>query len=96
MKAKKWKKNKILYHEHMLPKMYNFRFSLALGLCITGFLICITIFVLVYKNTQHQTHVKETSMTVLPIKQETKKEANFIAVGDIMLSRTVADKAKKS
>ena len=74
-------------------KSWNIKLFLAVSLALTGFLVCITTFVMMYEWLRHQPlFIHLVSAEVQPKKQT----VNFIAVGDIMLSRNVARHAEKA
>ena len=75
-------------------KVLNIKLFLAIGLAATGFLVCITIFVITYNDLRSG---KGPAASIMSQETGAQKQAvNFIAVGDIMLSRNVAHHAEKS
>lgn len=74
-----------------MKKRLNIRLFLALSLTMTGFLVCITAFSMSYKILSLKKYPE--AWNIIP--QNIAKKVNFIAVGDIMLSRNVARHAEK-
>lgn len=66
----------------------DFKIGLSLGLTLLGFLVSIGVFAMSYRA--HQKPYPEAQTIV------EEEKVNFIAVGDIMLSRLVARKTEKS
>lgn len=73
-----------------MPSSFSPRFFFSVALTVTGFLISVTIFAMVFK-----THFYKPYPDAQPIPEEVRK-ADFIAVGDIMLSRLVARRAERA
>ncbi|MCB9806961.1 hypothetical protein H6768_03645 [Candidatus Peribacteria bacterium] len=69
----------------------NIKLFLSIALTITGFLVCITAFSSSYKilSSAHYPEAQDR------VENSAIKKVNFIAVGDIMLSRNVARHAEK-
>lgn len=72
-----------------MPHTIDFKIGFSLGLTIVGFLMTIVVFSMSYRAYQ-----KPYPQGQEIVNEEQK--VNFIAVGDIMLSRLVARKAEKS
>lgn len=73
----------------MLKKEFDIRFFLSCGLTIIGFLVSITVFSIFYKAYFYQPYPEGRIIS------GEVQQVNFIAVGDIMLSRNVARHAEK-
>ena len=73
----------------MLKKEFDIRFFLSCGLTIIGFLVSITVFSIFYKAYFYQPYPEGRTIS------GEVQQVNFIAVGDIMLSRNVARHAEK-
>lgn len=72
----------------MVQKRLNIKLFISLGLTMTGFLMSLTVFSMVYKIHFYKPYPEARN-----ISGEIQR-VNFIAVGDIMLSRNVARHAE--
>ncbi len=73
----------------------NIRLFLAIGLSVTAFLVCITAFVMMYDGLRREPLIIQLISSEKSEQKAKTEETNFIAVGDIMLSRNVARHAEK-
>ena len=76
-----------------MPKKLDIKLFLAVGLMLTGFLVCIVTFTRVYRSYFWSAYPE--GQTIVDDSAKTQK-VHFIAVGDIMLSRSVAAHAEKA
>lgn len=74
----------------MVQKQLNIKLLISLGLTITGFLVSLIVFSMMYKWHFYKPYPEAQN-----ISGEIQR-VNFIAVGDIMLSRLVARQVEKT
>ncbi len=79
-------------------KILDVKLFLAVGLAVTAFLVCITVFVGMYNGLRNEPIFLRLASQEKKIltKKQTVNKVNFIAVGDIMLSRNVARHQEKA
>lgn len=82
----KIRKRYTMIHKYMPPKI-DFKILIALTLTMMGFLMSIATFSISYRAHQKAYPEAQTIVT-------DEQKINFIAVGDIMLSRLVARRAE--